>query len=145
MVYTSNKREGQPGFSFPEGCPKGRKRAQRVGPRDIPRGKKTQAVPTSCWRYVILFQVVLSSRESMIVYFSYSPGLAGGVWKIHYHTFPVQPGEYGKVIRQPEKEWHTSNKRLGQPGFSFPSGHPSGKENPGCPSLLLEVYTILAC
>ena len=47
----------------------------------------------------------------MIVYFSYSPGLAGGVWKIHYHTPPVQPGEYGKVIRQPEKEWHTSNMR----------------------------------
>ena len=24
LVYTSNKREGEPGFAFPEGCPKGR-------------------------------------------------------------------------------------------------------------------------
>ena len=23
MVYTSNMREGEPGFAFPEGCPKG--------------------------------------------------------------------------------------------------------------------------
>ena len=103
MVYTSNKREGQPGFSFPEGCPEGRKRAQRVGPRDIPRGKKTQAVPTSCWRYVILLQVVLSlfhtppvqpgkydsvffilsrlDRGSMKNTLSYFPGWTGGVWK----------------------------------------------------------------
>ena len=69
-----------------------------------------------------------SSRGSMKNTLSYSPGLAGGVWKIHYHTPPVQPGEYEKVpwIRQPEKEWHTSNKRSGQPGFSFPSGCPLG-------------------
>ena len=89
LVYTSNKREGEPGFAFPEGCPKGRKRAQRVGPRDIPRGRQTQALPTSCWRYFILFHLVLSldqgryeiytvipslvTREGMTVYISYLP------------------------------------------------------------------------
>ena len=29
LVYTSNKREGEPGFSFPEGCPVGAARGER--------------------------------------------------------------------------------------------------------------------
>ena len=41
---------------------------------------------------------------------------------------------------------YTSNKREGQPGFSFPKGCPEGKENPGCPDLLLEVcHSFLSC
>ena len=74
---------------LPRGMSQGPLRAKRAGPRDIPRGKNTQALPTSCWRYFILFHLVLSldqgryeintvipslvTREGMTVYISYLP------------------------------------------------------------------------
>ena len=87
VVYTSNKREGEPGFAFPEGCPKGRKRAQRVGPRDIPRGRQTQALPTSCWRYFILFHLVLSLDQGRYEIYTVIPSLVTFCWERQGYSY----------------------------------------------------------
>ena len=47
MVYSSNKREGQPGFSFPEGCPEGRKICDTGGGQQgYPNGRGEQNIAT---------------------------------------------------------------------------------------------------
>ena len=79
MVYTSYKREGESVFAFPEGCPEGGpKGAKRAGPpRDSPRGRQTQTLPTSCRRYIILFYHVFFIQTQR-----------------YDHTFPLREGKY---------------------------------------------------
>ena len=39
-------------------------------PWDFPRGRQTQALPPSCWRYIILFYIYLSIKKCLISYLS---------------------------------------------------------------------------
>ena len=92
------------GFPSPRAVPRGalRERAKRSEPgppRDSPRGRQTQTLPTSCRRYIILFHHVFFIQTQRYVHtsprgpqrYDHTSPLRGGRYD---HTFEVSEGRY---------------------------------------------------